>query len=386
MSVRQRLLRGVRLVESALASCGKGLPHSKGFPQSVRLTAVYSPSERSLATPATYALFGGLAAYAFYINNPAALAEASVTVTSTVDAVSVAPVDVYVRPTYLKGLPKEVILYQYEVCPFCCKVKAFLDFNQIPYRTVEVSPLYKKELKWSEHKKVPVAVLDGEVVQDSSVIISRLAAEIEASQQPLQSHQPSPPGSGSSSSSSSSWLPWSRKDSQPTGIEPESGSQIPDNNPLTTQREEEAYWRQWVDQRLVKVITVNIYGTAKEAFQTFDYISATGKFSWFEAESARVAGAVMMWGISNKLKKKYGIQGNLREELYVCGDQWVKALDGRNFLGGNQPNLADLAVFGVVKSVTGTDTFHDLLHKTDISEWYERMMAEVPTSSRVSAS
>ncbi len=94
----------------------------------------------------------------------------------------------------------------------------------------------------------------------------------------------------------------------------------------------------------------------------------------------------MMWGISNKLKKKYGIQGNLREELYVCGDQWVKALDGRNFLGGNQPNLADLAVFGVVKSVTGTDTFHDLLHKTDISEWYERMMAEVPTSSRASTS
>ncbi|KAL0041485.1 hypothetical protein WJX79_005084 [Trebouxia sp. C0005] len=259
MSVRQRLLRGVKLVESALASCGKSLPHSKGFPLSVRPTAVYSPSERSLATPASYALFGGLAAYACYLNNPAALAEANVTVTPTVQAVSVAPVDVYVRPTNLKGLPKEIILYQYEVCPFCCKVKAFLDYNQIPYRTVEVSPLYKKELKWSEHKKVPVAVLDGDVVQDSSVIISR---------------------------------------------------------------------------------------------------------------------AVMMWGISNKLKKKYGIQGNLREELYVCGDQWVKALDGRNFLGGNQPNLADLAVFGVVKSVTGTDTFHDLLHKTDISEWYERMMAE----------
>ncbi|DBB08372.1 TPA: hypothetical protein ACH3X3_008533 [Trebouxia sp. C0006] len=389
MSVRQRLLRGVKLVESALASYGKGFPHSKGFQQSVRLTAVHNPSDRSLATPATYALFGGLAAYAFYINNPAALAEATVTVPHTVETVSVAPVDAYVRPTNLKGLPKEVILYQYEVCPFCCKVKAFLDYNQIPYRTVEVSPLYKKELKWSEHKKVPVAVLDGDVVQDSSVIISRLAAEIEASQQSLQSHQPSPPGTSSGSSSSSgsrSWLPWSKKDSQPIETEPESGSQIPDNSPTTTQREEEAYWRQWVDQRLVKVITVNIYGTAKEAFQTFDYISATGKFSWFEAESARVAGAVMMWGISNKLKKKYGIQGNLREELYVCGDQWVKALDGRNFLGGNQPNLADLAVFGVVKSVTGTDTFHDLLHKTDISEWYERMMAEVPTSSRVSTS
>lgn len=52
-------------------------------------------------------------------------------VTPTVEAVSSPPVDVYVRPASLKGLPKEVILYQYEVCPFCCKVKAFLDYNKV---------------------------------------------------------------------------------------------------------------------------------------------------------------------------------------------------------------------------------------------------------------
>lgn len=41
------------------------------------------------------------------------------------------PVDVYLRPAILKGLPREVILYQYEVCPFCCKVKAFLDYHKV---------------------------------------------------------------------------------------------------------------------------------------------------------------------------------------------------------------------------------------------------------------
>ena len=253
---------------------------------------------------------------------------------------------------------------------------------QIPYRTVEVSPLYKKELKWSEHKKVPVAVLDGDVVQDSSLIISRVAAEVEASQQRVNTQQPNQ--SATSTASSSSWLPWSKSTSQPAQTDSQTDTEVHDSSPSISQREEEAYWRQWVDQRLVKVITVNIYGTAREAFQTFDYISATGKFNWFEAESARVAGAVMMWGISNKLKKKYGIQGNLREELYLCGDQWVEALGDRNFMGGNKPNLADLAVFGVVKSVTGTDAFMDLMHKTNIGKWYERMMGEVPTSSRVS--
>ena len=249
---------------------------------------------------------------------------------------------------------------------------------QIPYRTVEVSPLSKKELKWGEHRKVPVAVLDSDILQDSSLIISRLAAEIEAGQaaqqaQPQQ-HQ---------ASSSKSWAPWSKKDSTPAM---QAHADPSESSPASSQRAEETYWRQWVDARLVKVITVNIYGTAKEAFQTFDYISATGKFNWFEAESARIAGAVMMWGISNKLKKKYGIEGNLREELYLCGEQWVDALAGRDFLGGSQPNLADLAVFGVVKSVTGTDAYMDLMHHTDIGKWYERMMSQVSSSSRVSAS
>ena len=39
-----------------------------------------------------------------------------------------APQDRYARPKALRGLPKEVILYQYEVCPFCNKARAVLDY------------------------------------------------------------------------------------------------------------------------------------------------------------------------------------------------------------------------------------------------------------------
>ena len=53
---------------------------------------------------------------------------------------------------------------------------------QIPYRTVEVSPLTKKQLKWADYKKVPVAVLDGEAYGDSTAIITRLAAELKAAE------------------------------------------------------------------------------------------------------------------------------------------------------------------------------------------------------------
>jgi hypothetical protein len=37
----------------------------------------------------------------------------------------------YSAPERLHGIPKEIILYQYEVCPFCCKVKAFLDYHKV---------------------------------------------------------------------------------------------------------------------------------------------------------------------------------------------------------------------------------------------------------------
>ena len=128
---------------------------------------------------------------------------------------------------------------------------------------------------------------------------------------------------------------------------------------------------------------MNIYRTGKEAFQTFDYISEAGNFGWVHREAARIVGATMMWGLSNKLKKKYNVEGDVRESLYECANDWVLAVGERKFMGGDAPNLADLAVFGVMKSVTGTDTFMDLQHKTKIGPWYERMMSAVGPTSRI---
>lgn len=68
-----------------------------------------------------------------------------------------------------------------------------------------------------------------------------------------------------------------------------------------------------------------------------------------------------------------------------CPQDWVNALGQRDFLGGSEPNLADLSVFGVCRAVTGTDTFMDLMHNTEISRWYERMMAAVGPSSQTAA-
>ncbi|XP_020524399.1 prostaglandin E synthase 2 isoform X5 [Amborella trichopoda] len=97
-------------------------------------------------------------------------------------------------------VPHNVVLYQYEACPFCNKVKvaslcsnlesdssvgsvhnfvlktstcenenwAFLDYHDIAYKVVEVNPLSKKQIKWSDYKKVPILTVDGEPLVGSS--------------------------------------------------------------------------------------------------------------------------------------------------------------------------------------------------------------------------
>ncbi|KAG7021654.1 Prostaglandin E synthase 2, partial [Cucurbita argyrosperma subsp. argyrosperma] len=52
----------------------------------------------------------------------------------------------------------------------------FLDYYDVPYKVVEVNPFSKKEIKWwSEYKKVPILVVDGEQLVDSSAIIDQLS-------------------------------------------------------------------------------------------------------------------------------------------------------------------------------------------------------------------
>ncbi|KAL5229278.1 hypothetical protein ABZP36_017543 [Zizania latifolia] len=227
-------------------------------------------------------------------------------------------------------LPQDVVLYQYEACPFCNKVRAFLDYHDIPYKVVEVNPLTKKEIKWSEYKKVPILTVDGEQLVDSSDIINVLQRRI-----------------------------------------------CPDD----VTNEEEAKWRRWVDEHLVHVLSPNIYRTTMEALESFDYIAKHGNFSFTERFAVKYAGAAAMYVVSKKLKKKYNITDE-RASLYGAANTWTEALDGRDFLGGSRPNLADLAVFGVLRPIRNLRAGKDMVEHTQIGEWYQRMEDAVGEPSR----
>ena len=52
----------------------------------------------------------------------------------------------------------KLTLYQYQSCPFCCKVRAFLDYHGFSYDVVEVNSVWRSEIRWSMYKKVPIVV------------------------------------------------------------------------------------------------------------------------------------------------------------------------------------------------------------------------------------
>ncbi len=62
------------------------------------------------------------------------------------------------------GTDLKLTLYQYKTCPFCSKVRAFLDYHGLPYEIVEVNPVMRQELKWSTYRKVPILMVNGTVV------------------------------------------------------------------------------------------------------------------------------------------------------------------------------------------------------------------------------
>lgn len=56
-------------------------------------------------------------------------------------------------------------LYQYKTCPFCSKTRAFLDYHGLPYEIVEVNPVMRQEIKWSTYRKVPILMVNDDMVR-----------------------------------------------------------------------------------------------------------------------------------------------------------------------------------------------------------------------------
>jgi microsomal prostaglandin-E synthase 2 len=230
-------------------------------------------------------------------------------------------------------------LYQYQVCPFCNKAQAFLEFAEVPHQRVEVNPLSKKEMKFSEYKMVPFMVVETAPGQKKQVNGSDAIVDFIAS------------------------------DAKP--------GTVSEKDPEDVKK-----WRDWVNDRLVKLLPPNIYRTPGEALQAFDYISKSSNFSLYERISAKYAGALAMFFIAKKSLTKYNIK-DARTELAAEMNKWAEQglKDGKgDFHGGKRPDRADLAVFGVIRSIEGNyATWEDMQKNVNIKfwTWYGKMKSQV---------
>ncbi|GFN73506.1 prostaglandin e synthase 2 [Plakobranchus ocellatus] len=275
----------------------------------------------------------------------------------------------------------KLTLYQYQTCPFCCKVRAVLDYHGFSYDVIEVNSITKKQLKWSGYPKVPVLIVEMPnsntevILRDSSVIISALESYLSDRSTSLDKYAMFYPCyteviSGKKKYDFPNKYFIMYQETKDIGTSPK-------------ERSEERKWRRWADDHLVHMLSPNAYRTTREALQAFHYFSYVGEweknFSFFERQVVIYAGAFVMYIMGKILKSKYSLKDDVRQSLYDACNEWVKTVKhGKQpFFGGVQPNLADLAVYGVLNSIEGCTAFEDTLKNTNIGPWYNRTKAAI---------
>lgn len=218
----------------------------------------------------------------------------------------------------------KITLYQYKICPFCNRLKAFLDYNKVKYDTIEVNPTTKKEIKFSNYSKVPVVTLNDEVLVDSMKIIEHMKNTIFQNQSNVQ----------------------------------------------TLWTEDTEKWILWSELKLAVLLYPNITRTFGESWKAFEYCKDVETWSLRDRLVNRYVGPLAMYLANFKIKKKYGIVDE-RRELTELLNEWTNAIGSKKFLHGEKITLPDLMVYGVLRGIEGLPAFHFAMNgNPTLEKWY----------------
>ena len=227
-----------------------------------------------------------------------------------------------------------VILYRYLTCPFCGKLKAFLDYQNIPYELVEVDPLFKSQMKGMGYSKVPFLQINTENPEEKLKMGDSYEIVTSFSEKAKMPHS-----------------------------------------------EETTKWRNWVSDELVRYMTLNLSRTMWECWDSAAYIDTADNIPTMNKFLSKAFGAPIMYLIVNyvvtrpKLKKfGYSGVGDEREALYGQLDNWISTgVSASQFHGGKIPSVADVEVYGVINALRGYPLYSEILENTTAREWIGRM-------------
>lgn len=222
-------------------------------------------------------------------------------------------------------------LYQFELCPFCHKVKAALDVKGLPYRKIEVNPYSKAELPplpEGTPKKVPVLEFEGRVIQDSTAILAFLEERFH------------------------------------------------DQNPLLPVDEagkrKAAEIEAWVDSDLTQILPAVIYGTWGEAIQAAQVTARTSNFGFLANIMVRAGGSIIMHQVAKRIVAKRG-GGDPHEQLSAELDRLDGWLGEGPFLCGDRISVADVAAHGALTCVSEFPAFAKMMANPRLAAWFERV-------------
>ncbi len=239
---------------------------------------------------------------------------------SPVEAPSSGAQEVLVPERVVNSLPT---MYCFETCPFCFKVKALLGSRGIVYSKVEVDPTFKTQLKWSDWSQVPVFVdVDGTQVNDSNYILHYIDS----------------------------------KDS--------------DSFPRKGEDNEQDRWMDFSNKVLGKSIVAVIYTSYRTSLRALDYVTRVDKFSFGSRVINKWLGAFIMRMVGKSRAKMFDLPP--RENLQFQLDEMSKGIEG-DFFGEREPNGADYANFGILRSMQGLNGFDIVENHQVVSGWYGRM-------------
>jgi len=248
------------------------------------------------------------------------------------------------------GTLGRLFVYQMNCCPFCGKVKAVLDFYNLKYSLIEVSPVTKKQLpkiqKFLHDGSVPILLaakaqtgpnkfsLDQKLIYQSNVIIATLFDYLCVS-----------------------------------GLMPQrefdrSRSSIIDA------------WLQWIDNNLIPHCYTAIDADKSNRDAMFDYLSEFKKFETMSVTTFPIKqmSSQLFHNQAVQLRAKYGIPtGAEYDHLREALAEW-HAVTKISFHGGSKPDLADLACFGVLRTFAPNMPFMEqMIVETGLEEWYASM-------------
>jgi hypothetical protein len=133
---------------------------------------------------------------------------------------------------------------------------------------------------------------------------------------------------------------------------------------------EQDRWMDFSNKILGKSIVAVIYTSYRTSLQALDYVIKVDNFSFGSRLINKWLGGFIMRMVGKSRAKMFELPP--RENLQYQLDEMSKGIEG-DFFGEEEPNGADYANFGILRSMQGLNGFDIVESHRVVSGWYGRM-------------